>query len=132
MKLVTPQVGWVTDPTADQVLETCAFKVPDDLCRWREFKWRVFHIGDYKDEMYTGHFEIIFKNDSDDLWECHDNKYTKEADASAGTIKYTDYDLDEGKEVNDFGYYWWQNGNSSNFPDHYAADVSYDYNGFDF
>ena len=107
MELVTPQVGWKTNPTAEEVADICQSPVPSNLCAWSEHKWRVFHVGPYKDELYTGHMEIIFKNEQGDLWECHDGQYTKEADASNGVISYNDYTLDEDLEVRDFGYYWW-------------------------
>ena len=58
---------------------------------WIDDRIRVFYMGDLSEGRFTGNIEIYIKNvDTGATWECNNGKYTTEADASAGAIRYYD------------------------------------------
>lgn len=77
--------AWTKTPTYEQVSsEICQSEVPKDLCQWTEFRWRFFHVSDIALKRFSGEIEITFKNPTTgELWECHNGKYTAEAEATA-------------------------------------------------
>lgn len=94
--------AWSTNPSYDEVsANICTSDVPVDQWNWIETKYRFFHTED-ADEVYssTGDLEITLTNiDTAETWECHGGRYTTEADASNGVIRYDDYAVPEGHEV---------------------------------
>ena len=76
---------------------------------WIDDKVRVFYEGDLSEGRFTGNVEIYIKNvDTGATWECYGGKYTAEADASSGSIRYYDQPVPQGYYLYDFGYEWQQ------------------------
>lgn len=75
--------AWTKTPTSEQVASgICQSEVPKDLCQWTEYRWRFFHVAAIAAKRFTGEIEITFKNPlTGEEWECHNGKYTAEADS---------------------------------------------------
>jgi len=90
----------------DEVTAHCGGRpLPLDQCAWQQHNLRIFHFGDVTEGYFTGKFELTFVDyASEDTWECHDGRYTRDAAESTADVQFTDVPVPEGYELAAVGF----------------------------